>query len=68
MGMKVVGSFLETGWSQRTPIYELEEKVHVEIAVIPVDMLKNVFTSFEHCAWTPGFATVSTLCDVDCLL
>jgi len=48
------------------PIYELEENIHMEIAVIPVDMLKNVFTIFEHCTWTPGFATGSTLCDIDC--
>jgi len=32
------------------PIDELEENIHLEIAVMPVDMLKNVFLSFEHCA------------------
>jgi hypothetical protein len=36
--------------SKDPPIYELEENIHLEIAVIPVDMLKNIFTSFDHCA------------------
>jgi hypothetical protein len=31
-------------------IDELEENIDLEIATMPVDMLKNVFTSFEHCA------------------
>lgn len=46
-----------------SPIDELEENVHLEIAVMPVGMLKNVFTSFEHCVMNTRVCNVSTLCD-----